>query len=820
MLGVFGLDIYDDFIAGYDYEADYGTVCYTNRQIARGIKTWTWGVSQTARRHESRYTDSDGPYLEIQSGRFVWDGNYEFINPGKSDGWTEYWYGIGGLGGLTTASKDLAIHLEFKDGPQAHLRIRPTGNFPDATLSWGVNGSLQGKKRISLKVGETLEELLKLDSGKEEPLELLIETEDRILLDYIYRSDPEGEFALDSIPRDFGPIEELTTEEIFQKGLTHEKLGQIGEAEAAYQAALERDPNYTQPNLQLGLLALTRFEAEKAIEHFKRVLERDPSNGDAHYYLAVTYAEEGKFEESQKHFYRLLPSSGKFEQRDYGLGLLALRKGKLRDAVDLLAYAAERVPRHVTLRQAYAYALRKTEQSEAAGEERVEILRIDPTNAFARAEEAFSRGWDNDTVARLEQAVTDNPQGYLELATEYMGLGAWNETSSLLEHAMERTASHPLLFYYRAYALEQLGKAEEARNLLHQVSSEPFQVYLFPFRRETIQVLESALENDSGDANATSLLGDLLYARSRQEEGIELWKRSINSKPDHYQSLRNLGWALLEKGEVEGALPVLERAADLRPDDLEIINGVTQLYARLGRSEDAVRVAGAALQKRPENDQLTELLARAQAVNGEYDNALELLAGHQFGPRHQSYSLLRLYQSVELLKVYELTKAGEFEKAIDHLRAAEDTPSNLGVDTFVALKSSRLLFFQALIHEAAGESQRAAAAWQSATETSDMDYNGQGLFRAIALVKTGRSEEAEEWFGRFERISVQRQKDNTARVRTEAFYLVGIYSLFRGDESKGREYLQQSISTDESNLFARHALLWLDAGLFGGISDR
>jgi hypothetical protein len=113
MLGVFGLNVYDNFIAGYDYKSDYGTICYTNRLLARGVKTWTWGTGPAALRHVASYTDGDGPYIEVQSGRFVWDGNYEFIDPGKTDGWTEYWYGAGKLGGLTTANRDVAVFLEI-----------------------------------------------------------------------------------------------------------------------------------------------------------------------------------------------------------------------------------------------------------------------------------------------------------------------------------------------------------------------------------------------------------------------------------------------------------------------------------------------------------------------------------------------------------------------------------------------------------------------------------------------------------------------------------------------------------------------------------
>src|SRR5262245_2424601 len=127
MLGVFGLDLYDNFIAAYDYKSDHGVICYTNRQIARGVKTWTWGTGEAARRQMEHYTDSDGPYLEVQSARFVWDGNYEFIEPGKSDGWTEYWYGAGGLangsGGLTTATRDVAIGFETEGKDRRVIRL-------------------------------------------------------------------------------------------------------------------------------------------------------------------------------------------------------------------------------------------------------------------------------------------------------------------------------------------------------------------------------------------------------------------------------------------------------------------------------------------------------------------------------------------------------------------------------------------------------------------------------------------------------------------------------------------------------------------------
>src|SRR5262245_24113764 len=226
MLGVFGLDLYDNFIAAYDYQSDHGVICYTNRQLARGAKTWTWGTGDAAKRQMEHYTDSDGPYLEVQSGRFVWDGNYEFIEPGKTDGWTEYWYGTSGLGGLTTATRDVAISLNLtgKDRSAARLAVRATGRFSNVALKLKAGDAVIWSSQQNLSPGYVFRQQIEIrpeDSGRALALEIYKDN-GALLGKYIERPDgshPDAVFASDSIPRRFGPIEGLTAEETFQKGL-------------------------------------------------------------------------------------------------------------------------------------------------------------------------------------------------------------------------------------------------------------------------------------------------------------------------------------------------------------------------------------------------------------------------------------------------------------------------------------------------------------------------------------------------------------------------------------------------------------------------
>ncbi len=441
MLGVFGLDVYDNFIGTYDSQTDYGTICWTDRRVARGVKTWTWGTGEAAMRQMKHYTDTDGPYVEVQSGRFVWDGNYEFIEPGKSDGWTEYWFGAGKLGGMTTATRDAAISFDLQQ-QQAKLAVTATGKFPNATLKLMAGETTVWRTQQSLSptnVYRTTFALKPEATGRVLKLEVRAANGD-ILAQYIQQPDnshPDVVFATDSIPRKFAALETLTAEETFQKGLAHEKFGELEAAGQAYRAALTKDNRFTTPHLRLGLIALERAQHDDAIKHFQAVLERDPTNGEAHYFLATAFAELGKITEAQRHYFRLLPSSAKFEQRDYGLGLLALGAGDFKLAAQHLSQAVAITPTQLSARQAYAFTLRKLGRTAEAQQEGDALLKLDPTNAFAHAEKSlFSTQRSALSVQRLDTACAHHEQGYLELACEYMRLSAFSEARRIVEQGL------------------------------------------------------------------------------------------------------------------------------------------------------------------------------------------------------------------------------------------------------------------------------------------------------------------------------------------------------------------------------------------------
>jgi tetratricopeptide (TPR) repeat protein len=824
MLGVFGLDLYDHFISAYDTTQNYGTICTADRFLARGVKTWTWGTGPAAQRHMQSYTDSNVPYVEVQSGRFVWDGNYEFIGPGMSDGWTEYWYGAGGLGGLSTATRDLALSLDLPSGNvgSATLTATPTGNFPAAQLELLAGEETVWKTTADLAVGKVFKVMVPLPgAAAQRTLLVKIASSQGAALAYytVYpgNAHPNAIYAGDAVPRKFGPLETLTAEEAFQKGLGQEKFGQLDEAGIAYQVALSKDGGFAPAHLQLGLMALDRVENTRAIEHFEAVLKRDPANSDAHYYLAVAHMELGNLSQARLHYYRLLPSSEKFKLRDYGLGLLALASGDLAEAGRRFKSAAETVPADLSIRQAYLHWLRKTGQTAIFKKESEEMVKLDPTNALVAAENWLVIGTPV-SVEAVDRACARHPQGYLELATEYLRLSAWKEAGQVLDRALVLARNsgqppYPMLHYYRAFVAEKSHEREMIQKALNAARESDLELEIYPFRRESMRILDWVRQTETGDANARALLGDMLYHERRRTEALECWRDALKIQPRHFPTLRDLGLALLEQGDTKEALPLLTRASEVRPQHSATTILVARLNAKASQPEAARQTLERALQAKPGNDQLVEGLASVQVQLGAAKEAMELLSRHTFEPRHQSYSLLRLYQATRLLLALEAVGRKNFSEAVREVELAARPSANLGIDDFAALESARLHCFVALLKEAREDKKGAAQSWKAAAAISDDDVEGEGLFRAIGLWKSGQTGEAEKWFKEFERLNLRRQQDNSVEVRTQAFTLAGLYAAFRKDTNGAKANFGKALEADPTNLFARQGEAWLEAGL-------
>jgi tetratricopeptide (TPR) repeat protein len=416
------------------------------------------------------------------------------------------------------------------------------------------------------------------------------------------------------------------------------------------------------------------------------------------------------------------------------LACLALKEKNWPEAVADLERAAAVAPLDLSVRQAHAYVLRKTGRHDQAQNERDAILKLDPTNAFVRSEQWFAETTDvrsgplssqttvaDDTsaMARLDSACVYHPQGYVELSTEYMRLSAWKEAGAIVDRgiAVARSSGqtpYPMLLYYRAYAAGQDEDNETAMRLLNQARLEELAIDIFPFRYEDTLALSYARKLDPRDTKATVLLADLLYSRGRRDEAIGLWREAVKVDGSHFFALRDLGLALLVAQEQKEGLDLLTRASVARPDHDATTLLLADINARVGNADDARKAIERALKASPGRDLLVQKLAAVEAQLGNEARALDLLTSHKFEATHQTYSLLHLYRGVRLMMALGAYRKGDLQDALVHAHAAAQPPSSLGIDDYATVKSSRLLMFEALLHQAAGNVAEARSAWEAA----------------------------------------------------------------------------------------------------------
>ncbi len=109
-LGFFVPNISDGFVAVYDQDIGQGVVRIFTPGWPAGTKIFGPGTLPSG-----LWTDDDSDYIEFWSGVTATFADYATLQPGEEVSWTEYWYPVHDLGGISTANAMGALYLAAGD---------------------------------------------------------------------------------------------------------------------------------------------------------------------------------------------------------------------------------------------------------------------------------------------------------------------------------------------------------------------------------------------------------------------------------------------------------------------------------------------------------------------------------------------------------------------------------------------------------------------------------------------------------------------------------------------------------------------------------
>lgn len=844
-VSIFAWNYEDDFVGGYDHGRQAGVCHVADHHLAPGKKFFTWGCGEEGRVWDQVLTETDGPYIELMAGAYSDNQpDYSWIEPYETRVVTEYWYPIRSLGGISNANREAAVHLEITAERAAKIAVNTTSPVRDACVRLLAAGNVVLEKKLAIDPSEPFVAKVALPADvKAEDLRLAVLAGGKELIAY-QPPKPSRQATPETVTPPAAPKDVKTAEELYQIGLRLEQFHNPAlNPDAYYQEALRRDPEDCRANTALGLRYCKRgmfAEAERRLETaVARTTRRhtSPKDAEALYYLGVARDAQQKHDAADEAFHRASWAYAWRAASFFALAQNAYRKQDFAAALDFFDRSLVTNAQNTKALSLKALVLRKLERFDAAGECIRQAQTIDPLDFWTGNEAVRVAQAKNDATAEktarrsLESLMRGAVESYLELAADYAACAAWEEATDVLTRfvaaASDKSRIHPMVYYDLA-GYSDRGNDASAGNRYRQLAATMSPDYCFPFRLESIDVLEHAIAANPNDARAPYYLGNLLYDL-QPKRAVAAWERARSLDGSFATVHRNLGIAYTRlEGDYPKAVASFTAALACDPNDPRLI---TEL-------DEAAEAAGIPAQQRlaviekhrttaagRDDSLLRQVLLGV--VTGRYDDALSLLAGHHFRRWEGDNGPHALFVEAHLLRGRQHLQSKRFEEAAKDFRAALEFPANFetGRPHHGGEKAAAVHYLLGVTLQALGQSAEAKACFQRAAASCG-DLPGMRYHIALAHRKLGDEPAARAIFADLTRLGNeslgQRPRIDffgifgtpqpPALQAAEAHYLVALGQLGEGRRTEARQSLEQATRLNPNHLGAQTLLTTANLG--------
>ena len=839
-ISFFAWNLAEDFSGGYDHGEDAGVVHVGNHHVVAGTKLWEWGPGPRGRLWDRILTDEDGPYAELMVGAFSDNQpDYSWIQPHEVKTFTHHWYPVRDIGAFTRANLEAAVNLKVAAG-SAELGFNSTTHLKAARVLLTVGSRTLLDRRIALGPGDPFKVTVELPAGvvATDVEVVLFDAAGRVLI----TDRPRSPIAPPELPEPVAPPgapEEIATvDELYLTGLRLQQMhSPVVPPEPYYEEALQRDSGDVRVNTTVGANLNKRALFEDAERHLRTALTRltggyvRSGDAEAEYQLGLALRGQGRDGEAYDQFYRATWDVAFHSAAFHQLAELSMREGAWERALNEIDQALSTNTHDTKALGLKAIILRKLGRLDEALVTASQALAVDPMDVLALNERHLvRRSVDPEAASGLDvltRTLRDDAQTYLELAIDYGNVARWDEAIAVLQRLVTAevpfASTYPMVHYYLGYFFEQSGNANGAAAAYRRSAGMPSE-YGFPFRLESIDVLESALLAQPGDHRAHYYLGNLLY-EIQPERAIGHWEQSRALFNGFSIVHRNLGLAYYRaRGDVTAAIESYERAVELDRDDTRHYVELDELY-EAANTPIATRLRTVSANREVFSRRSDSLLRAlmVQVLARDYSTAIAMLDANEFLVAEGGGRVHGVFVDAHLLRGLTRLERGEALEALADFERASEYPENLSVARpSNDRRAPQVAYYAGLAHQAIGEVDAADEYFRRAVDQPGTErWPDTLVYQALALERLGDTDRARQRLEAVVDVAAARlagagdeidffatfgRRTSKATLRARALSLLGFAQTALGLTEEARVSLGRAVELDASQLWARHYL--------------
>ncbi len=654
-----------NFFGGYYRDAGYGFGHWARHEEMPGQKLWLWALSRSGGIWEDLLTDTDGQYVEYQAGRlmvqFTPDAHVNPItqagfDPFATDRWTETWFPLEGIGGLTDASRDAAISVR-EAGGQLQIGVNAFGQASDTLRVWSGD-RLVMERPVTLVPLEPFTTSVPHAAGAPYRVALA-----RLGIDY--SSNPSARELARPFETDAAAVASIpeTDRLVFEaKELIQGR--RYDQARPMLEAALTRTPWHRNALLAMADLDYRSAWYEVGLARVVRALRLDAYDAEANFIAGNLYRALGKMADAREAFGWAARSMAFRSAANVQLAELALVRGDVAEGERYARIALDYNRLNLSAWQIIAMAGRKTGNAAMVTEATTALLSLDPLHHFVRAERYLATPGAATLAAFIDGLRSEFPdQSVLELAIGYANRGQSADAIAILEPAVARMRN-PLLRAWLAYLKKDAAALGGAADV----------ALVFPYRLETLPVLTWVAQQNT-HWSWTYLLALNLWSFDRLSEAERLIA-PLGNTPEAASFYVSRAF-LTEKsgGDPE---PDLKRADALADNDRTVRIPLIQHYQKQNKWADALAASGRARQQFPQDFNLDLLHVRSLIHLERATEALAVLNVVRVLPSEHARETHQMFVQAHTLAALAAFNASRWDEAATHLTAALEWPEHLG----------------------------------------------------------------------------------------------------------------------------------------------